>query len=358
MDDGISPRSITAPLLAAAVTPGAFIGRLFIIVLLILLAGFFAGAETALTACNRIRLHQLAEDGGRTAKKACKVLENYDCALVVILIATNICHTLAASVGALLFIDLLGDVGSIISTVLITLLAFIFADTVPKNIAISRSDSFVLYSAYPLDFFMHVFYPLAALFTILTDRFKKKHADKKEPAFTDDELTDIVETVEEEGGLEHEESSIIRSAIEFGDLKVSDIYRPLDKVVSLSVRLPEKEIRDALISVKYSRIPLYRDNPKSFIGFLRAEEYLVAVLGGKHPDLKRFVSAPLYVSADTPLATVFEEMGKRRCHLFFVRGEDKHTLGIVTMEDLLESIVGDINDSDDTSASEKGRAKA
>lgn len=357
MDDGILPRSITA-VLAAAITPGAFTGRLILIILLILLAGFFAGSETALTACNRIRLRQLAEDGGRAAKKACAVIDNYDRAIVVILIATNICHTLAASVGALLFIDLLGDAGSVISTVLVTLLAFIFADTVPKNIAMARSDSFVIYSAYPLSFFMRLFYPVAALFTLLSDGFKKRHADKKEPAFTDDELTEIVETVEEEGGLEHEESSIIRSAIEFGDLKVSDIYRPLDKVVSLSVRLPEKEIKDALISVKYSRVPLYRDNPNSFIGFLRAEEYLVAVLGGKQPDLKRFVSAPLYVSFDTALATVFEEMGKRRCHLFFVRGEDKHTLGIVTMEDLLESIVGDINDSDDTSASEKGRAKA
>ena len=358
MDDGTLPRSIMASASVTAVTPGSFIGRLLLMILLILIAGFFAGAETALTACNRIRLHQLAEDGGKAAKKACEVLDNYDRALVVILIATNICHTLAASVGALLFIDLLGDAGSVVSTVLITLLAFIFADTVPKNIAIARSDGFVLFSAYPLDFFMRVFYPLAWFFTLLSDRFKKRHTGKKEPSFTDDELTDIVETVEEEGGLEHEESSIIRSAIEFGDLKVSDIYRPIDKVVSLSVRLPEKEIREALISVKYSRVPLYRDNPKSFIGFLRAEEYLVAVLGGRHPDIKRFISSPLYVSADTPLATAFEEMGKRRCHLLFVRGEGKRTLGIVTMEDLLESIVGEINDSDDTSASEKGRAKA
>lgn len=344
--------------MAAALTPGAFIGRLISVILLILLAGFFAGAETALTACNRIRLHQLAEDGSKTAKRACDVLENYDRAIVVMLIATNICHTLAASVGALLFIDLIGDAGSVVSTILVTLLAFVFADTVPKNIAIARSDSFVLYSAYPLSFFMRVFYPVAVLFTKLSDSFKKRHAAKKEPAFTDDELTEIVETVEEEGGLEHEESSIIRSAIEFGDLKVSDIYRPLDKVVSLSVRLPENEIKDALLSVKYSRVPLYRDNPHSFIGFLRAEEYLVAVLGGRHPDLKRFISAPLYVSSDTPLATVFEEMGKRRCHLFFVRGENKRTLGIVTMEDLLESIVGEINDSDDTSPNERGRVKA
>ena len=201
MDDGILPRSIMA---VASALPkgqvsvggsfGGIAGRVLLIVFLILIAGFFAGAETALAACNKLRIRQMAENKEKRAKIACRIFDNYDSAIVVILIATNIAHVLSASAGALLFISLIGDIGSLISTVIITLLVFIFADTIPKNVALVRCDSFMLNSAYPLYIVMKISAPISAVFTFLSRRLKKrlaKHAGK-EPIYTDGELSDIV----------------------------------------------------------------------------------------------------------------------------------------------------------------------
>jgi len=343
--------------MAALGSPGGLSAEIVLIILLIVSAGFFAGSETALSACNRIRIRQLADDGKKAAVTACRIIDDFDRAIVVVLIATNVCHTLAASVAAIMFIGLLGDVGTLVSTVLITLTVFIFADMLPKSIAKERCDSFVLFCAYPLFAFMKLLYPLSSLFTLISGVFKKAHT-KSEPVYTDDELQDIVETVEEEGVFEPEESEIICSAIEFGDLLASDIYLPCEKVVSLSVNTPDDEIKEQLISVKYSRIPLYRDDPYDFIGFLRAEEYLVSLISGSRRSIRKFISPPRYVAFDTPLASVFESMGKYRTHLMFVRDGEGRTIGIITMEDLLESIVGDINDSDDGSALSQRRDEA
>ena len=345
--------------MAVFADPGSILSEITLIIFLIVIAGFFAGSETALSSCNRIRLRQLADDGGKAALKACAVIDDFDRAIVVILIATNVCHTLAASIGAMLFISLLGEPGTLISTALITLLVFIFADMVPKSIAKERCDGFMLFCAYPLYIVMKILMPLSAFFTLLSDRFKKAHTDKenREPVYTDDELQDIVETVEEEGVFEPEESDIICSAIEFGDLRVSDIYRPNGKVVSLPADLDEESLKEKLLSVKYSRIPLYRGDKNNYVGFLRSEEYLAALVGGRAKQVKKYVSPARYVAFDAPLATVFESMGKNRCHLMFVRGENKSTVGIITMEDLLECIVGEINDFDDASVSKRRSAE-
>ena len=133
-------------------------------------------------------------------------------------------------------------------------------------------------------------------------------------------------------------------------MKVKEAYRSIDEVFSLSVRTPKSELLDKLLSVKFSRIPLYRDNPRGFIGFLRAEDYLVAAMNNKAEDIRKYISPALFVFEDEELAAVFENMVKRRCHLAFVRSFDRKTVGILTMEDLLERIVGDINDSDDSQA--------
>ncbi len=336
--------------LAAITSPERVLGGLALIFVLMLFCAFFSSAETAYSFCNKIRIKQLAESKNKRAKAAMKIVDDFDGALVAILVGYNICNTLAASAATVMFISLLGNIGTLVSTIAITLMFYIFAETFPKSFAKANCDTYALAIAYPTMFFIKLFLPVSFVLTALSDALKKKISRlfPASPEFTDDDLQSIVESVEEEGGFDREEGDIIRSAIEFGDLKAKDVLCPKEKVVSLSVRLPESSIVETLLSVKYSRIPVYRDNPDIYIGFLKAEEYLVSVINGKKTDVRRFIFPPMYVSEETRLATVFEEMGKHKCHLAFVRNTEREVVGIVTMEDVLEEIVGDINDSDDS----------
>ena len=327
---------------------------LIIIFVMMIFSAFFSSAETAFSYCNRIRIKQLAEDGDRKAIKAHRILENFDKALVTILIGNNICNTLAASVATILFISLLGNAGSLVSTLVLTLVFYVLAETMPKSFAKENCDTYALKIAGFTSFLIKLFTPLSAVFSALSELVKKKISKytPEQPEFTDDDLQVIVESVEEEGGFDAEESDIICSAIEFGDVRVCDVFCPLDKVISLSVRLSPEELKKSLISIKYSRIPVYKDDPEVFFGFLRAEEYLVSIINNSNADIKKFISSPMYVSEETRLATVFEDMGKHKCHMAFVRNAERKIVGIITMEDVLEQIVGDINDSDDSGSVE------
>ena len=351
MDGGsILPRSILAAVSAS--DHSQIIIPLLIVFIMMIFSAFFSSAETAYSYCNRIRIKQLAEDGDKKAIKAHRVLENFDRTLVTILIGNNICNTLAASVATILFINLLGNAGSLLSTVVITLVFYVLAETMPKSFAKENCDAYALQIAGFTSVLIKLFTPLSAVFSALSELLKKKISKytPETPEFTDDDLQVIVESVEEEGGFDAEESDIICSAIEFGDVRVSDVFCPLEKVVSLSVHLSPEEMKKSLISIKYSRIPVYKNDPEVFFGFLRAEEYLVAIINNGGADIKKFISSPMYVSEETRLATVFEDMGKHKCHLAFVRNAERKIVGIITMEDVLEQIVGDINDSDDSSS--------
>lgn len=337
--------------LAAINTRRDILFGLALIFILMILSAFFSSAETAYSYCNKIRIKQLAEMKKRRALIAAEIVDNFDNTLIAILIGNNICNTLAASAATVMFITMLGNIGSLVSTLAVTVVFYILAETVPKSFARANCDSYALAIAYPTMFFIKLFLPVSKVLTLLSNAVKKKLSKlfPAQPEFTDDDLQTIVETVEEEGGFDREESDIICSAIEFGDMRAKDVLVPKKDIVSLSVKLPEQQMLKTLLSIKYSRIPVYRDNPDIFIGFLRAEEYLVSVMNKKKADIRRFISPPMYISAETRLATVFEEMGKHKCHLAFVRDTERHVIGIVTIEDVLEEIVGEINDSDDSS---------
>ena len=354
MDGGsILPRSIMAAIAADSAQIAPQLALLFV---LMLFSAYFSSAETAYSYCNRIRIKQLAENSNRRAATALRILDDFDGTLVAILIGNNVANTLAASVATVMFISLIGNLGSLVSTVAVTLVFYVFSETMPKSFAKERADTYALTIAYPTMLLIKLFLPISFIFTKLSDALKKRIARLRpiEPEFTDDDLQTIVESVEEEGGFDAEESDIICSAIEFGDLRVSDVFIPNAEVASVCLNLPEKELRERIISIKYSRIPVYRDDPERFVGFLRAEEYLVSLMSGKQTDIRKFISSPIFVSSETRLATVFEDMGKHKCHMAFVRNADRSIVGIVTMEDVLEEIVGDINDSDDSSAGSKG----
>lgn len=324
--------------------------RCTLICVLILFSALFSATETAFSYCNKFRIRQLSEAGNKRARSAEKVLDRYDDALVAILVGNNVVNTLIASMGALLFIDLMGDIGSLVSTIVITLIVFIFAETVPKNIAKVNCDGYTMAIAGIFRLYMLLIFPLTLLFTSFTN-FLKKRISKDDPsALTDDDFVDIVDSGEEEGILEPEESEIIRSAVEFSDLTVESIYKPIEDAVSVTLPLDSHQLQQELLDAHYSRIPVAKADGTGYTGFLRSREYLLASLreDGSVADPKKFISPCVYVTTGTLLSTAFEEMCRKKCHMVFVRSaEDKRVLGILTLEDVLEELVGDIYDESD-----------
>lgn len=328
------------------------IPRCIFIALLILLGGFFTSAETAFASANVIRIEQKANDGNKSAKRLIKLLEKFDDTLIGIIIGTNICYTAATTIGTILFVDLLKNEawGSILATIVITLFVFIFAELFPKNIAHTHADNYSIFVAYPITIFNFILFPISFIFMKLSVLFKKIIPKAKvEPTYTEDEFQDIVDTVEEEGELNEVESDMINSAVEYDEKVVSDIMMSLENVFSVNLDMTDEEIKEKILSVKYSRVPVYVDKKnKKVKGVLRTVDYLLASLNDEDVNLIAYITPPLYVKKTTKISNVFDIMKKKKSHMAFTVDENMNVLGIVTLEDILEEIVGDIYDDDES----------
>lgn len=335
--------------------------RCLIVFALILFGGFFTSVETAFASVNVIRITQIAEDGNKSAKRLVKMIEKFDDTLIGLIIGTNICYTAATTIGTVLFVDLLKNEawGSILATIVITIFVFVFAELFPKNIAHMYADKYSIIVAYPVTILNIILYPASFLFMQISALFKKIMPKKvEEPTYTEDEFQDIVETVEEEGELNPEERDIINSAVEYDDKTASMVMMPLKKVFSINLGMTESEIKEKLLSVKYSRVPVYvSGSSKKFKGVLRSVDYLVASLNDDKVNLQAYITPPVYVKDSTKISNVFDIMKKKKAHMAFVVNENKSVIGIITLEDILEEIVGDIYDDDESMPNKGGANK-
>lgn len=320
------------------------IPRCILLVILILVGGVFSAAETAYSYCNRTRMKTLAADGDKASGRVCRILDNYDRTIVTLLIVINIIHITAAAVSAVLFASWMGEVGAVISTVVLTILMFVFSETIPKNIARANSDSLSVALSVPVLVLSYILVPLSTIFTLLGKGIKKIFGrGKKQPSITEDEFSEIITEVVEntEGVLEPEEGKIIQSAIEFTDITVKEVMTDIDKVVGISKNASLEKIKNCVLSCNYSRIPIYDGSPENIVGILRANEFLESLLKkGKKKDIKSFITPPYRIKEGTLIYSVFEEMTKRRRHMSVVIDDDGKTIGVVTMDDILSEIIG------------------
>ena len=326
------------------------IPRSILILVLILLGGSFAGSETALSYCNKLRIRKHAEEGDRRAARVVYVLDRFDKALSTILIGTNVCYVFASTFAAILFIHRMGTVGTVISTVVMTLLIFFFSETIPKNIARSNADGYATICAWPISLLMILLTPLTLLFSGIgwvVKRFLPREAEQ--PTITEDEFTTIIDNIRQEGLMAPEESRLIKSAVEFSDKTAGDIMMPLKDMVSVSISEDPVRIKELILREKYSRLPVYAGSKERIVGILQTKEYLRLTLKGKAPDVGALMSMTYDVPPEIKLNDLFEGLGRRRTHMAVVIGESGNALGFVTMEDILEELVGEIYDEDDTS---------
>ncbi len=327
MDDGILPRSI---LLLALIVAG----------------GFFAAAETAYAYCNRIRFKLRADDGERSARRVCRIIDNYDRTITTLLVMINVIHIAAASISTVLAVGLIGPGGTIVSTIVMTLLVFFFSEMLPKTVARANADVIASAFSVPILGFTYLLWPLAWFFGALGELAKKLvGSEEKAPTLTEQEFHTLVENSEEEGAIEPEDSELIQSAINFSDTLVSQIMTPVEKMVSIDIHDSSEAQLACIMNRKYSRIPV--TDRGRIIGILHVRKYLRRCLSGSVPSIRPLLAPPTFVRAETPVNTLFDDMRRKKLHMCIVTGDSSVPVGIVTMEDILEELVGDIADEDD-----------
>lgn len=321
-----------------------------IIILLVICSAFFSSTETAYSSVNKVRLKNYADNGNKKAKTALYVSENYDKALSTLLVGNNIVNILASSLGTLLFTGYFGEAtGTLMSTVVLTVVILIFGEVTPKNLAIQNSENMCLASASILRFLMIVFTPITFLLLQLNKLVKKltHKGSEKEPSVTEDELKYIVESIEEEGVLEEQESELVQSALEFDEKTAYDILTPRVDMISIDIEDDSEKIRNIILTERYSRIPVYQGNIDNIIGILHTRDYLEEMLNNREPDTKKLIQPVYFIYRSKKLSALLADFKYKRLHIAVVTDDYGGTLGIVTMEDLLEQLVGDIWDEDE-----------
>ena len=320
---------------------GIFIG------ISILLSGFFSCIETAFSCANTIRLKALADGGSKRAKNALWVTDRFDKALTAILIGNNVVNLGCASRATRRCLDLFENYGAAIATGATTLLVLTFGEVIPKCLGRELSDSIVLGTAFTLKILTYALTPLILFFTGIISFFMKlANIKKTSPSVTEDELKYIIESIEEEGILEEQEYELVQSALEFDEKTALEILTPRVDVTVIDIDDEPEAIHDLIIRERYSRIPVYEDEIDNIIGILHTRDYLEKALDGE-VDIRSMLTPAHFIYKSAKLSDILNDFRLNRLHIAIVADEYGGMLGIVTMEDLLEEIVGDIWDEDE-----------
>jgi len=321
-----------------------------IIILLVMCSAFFSSTETAYSSASKIRLKNYADNGNKKAKRAYEIAENYDKALATLLVGNNIVNILASALATILFVSFLGEAnGTIASTVVLTVVVLIFGEVLPKNIAIENSEKMCMSSAAVLHILMVILTPVTFLLLKLNSVAKNiaRKDDDKEPTVTEDELKYIVESIEEQGVLEEQESDLVQSALEFDEKTAYDILTPRVDMTAIDIEDEPEKIKQTILKERYSRIPVYKNNVDNIIGVLHTRDYLEQLLKEEYPDITKLIQSVYFIYRSKKLSSLLADFKYKRLHMAVVTDDYGGTMGIVTMEDLLEQLVGDIWDEDE-----------
>ena len=329
MDDGSSIFMITA------------------LIVLIMLSAFFSASETAYSSLNMIRLKSRAEDGDKQAAKVLALAERYDSLLSTILIGNNIVNIGASSLATVLFSRLLGNAyGPTASTIVMTLLVLTFGEITPKSMAKEMPESIAMAFAPALGALVAVFGPLNFIFgkwkSFLASRF---YTDEKD-TITEGELVTMVSEAEKDGELTNRESELIRSAIEFDDVEVEEILTPRVDVIAVEDDMPLEEVAQTFAESGYSRLPVYHDTIDNIIGVVHEKDFYLARLK-KATTVEDLIAPTLYTTGSTQISQLLRTLREQHHHMAVVVDEYGGTEGIITLEDILEELVGEIWDEHD-----------
>lgn len=316
--------------------------------LLLVCAAFFAVTETSMASASRSRIKASAERGDFRAKKTLYVLDNFDLAISTLLICTNIVHIAAASIVTLAVTRKWGVSAVSISTIITTIVVFFAGEMLPKSVAKKYSDTLALSCAPVLCFFMKLFAPLSKLLTWIGQAAAKLIPGDSQISVTEDELYDIIEDMTEEGSLDEDQGDLISSALQFGDVTVESVLTPRVDIVAININSSHAELLSLIKSTNHSRLPVYEGSIDNIIGVLQIRKYIKAYLRlGENLDIKPMLDEVFFVHQSTNIDELLPILSKRKLNIAVVTDNYGGTLGIVTVEDILEELVGEIWDEDD-----------
>lgn len=322
---------------------------LYQIILMVLLVGFssyFSATETAFTSLNKTTIKTLAAEGNKKAQRVLRLSDNYDKLLTTILVGNNIVNISLSSVATVFFIKSLGDIGATVSTVVITIIVLIFGEITPKSVAKENAESFALSVSTSIAFFMTIFTPLCAFFSLFKKLATKIVKPNSLNSATENEILTLVDEAESQGEFGSEESELIRSAIEFNDVEAEDIFTPRVDVVAVEYGASNSEIAKIFSESGFSRLPIYKDSIDNIIGTINEKDFYKKVYNRSNP-VDDIITEPFFIPASMKIPDLLKELQRQKRHIAIITDEYGGTKGIVTMEDILEELVGEIWDEHD-----------
>ncbi len=326
-------------------------GYIVAIVVLVALSGFFSASEMAVSSANRVRLENQAEDGVRGAKLALKITENFDDTLSAILIGNNLVNIAVSSISSVVAILVAGnEEWTWLATLIVTVLVIIFGETMPKIVAKRNTNKLVLIFCYPLRVLMVVLRPITWIVVQLINLIMKLFPAPKEGMDDEEahqELQSIIETAEDEKVLDEDRSELVQAALEFSEVRVSEVMTARVDIEALDAEDDWEEILDTVEESTYSRLPVYVDSIDNIIGVLYLNKFYRRLTDEDPLDIRELLSQPVYVYKTTKLPVALNQLRAAKQHLAIVTDEYGGTLGVVTIEDIMEQLVGEIWDEND-----------
>jgi len=314
------------------------------------LSAFFSGAETAFTSVNRIKLKTEADDGNKKSISVLNTIEKYDRLLSTILIGNNIVNIASASIATVLFTQKFGDNGSWMSTIFMTITVLIFGEVLPKGVAKNHADTIAKAINPILKVLIYIFLPVSWVFEKLSNLVNKLFSShKKDESMTEDDLLTIIDEIEEEGKIKPYEKELISSAIKFDDIEVKDIVTPRKDITAIDVEMTTDEIHNIFEETKYTRIPVYEGTIDNVIGILHEKDFYSWMIKNENETfkIKKVMQKVHFVSQETKISVAFKMFKDQHFHMALVLDQFDSTLGIITLEDIIEELVGEIFDEND-----------
>lgn len=315
---------------------------------LILMSGYFSAAETAFSAINRIRLKNLANGGDKRAQSALALSKDYDILLSTILIGNNVVNIAAASIGTVVFSRYFGNAGVAISTIVMTITILIFSEISPKSLAKEAPEKFAMWATPILRVFVFIFTPFNFFFMSWKRLLSKVFKVSDDRSITEEELLTIIDEAQNEGGIDEQEGELIRSAIEFNDLDVNDVLTPRVNVIAIDLSYTEEQISRMFVESGYSRMPVYETSIDDIIGVIHEKNFHTYLHSGKTKrSVKEIIKPVIWATATTKISKLLKLLQTTKSHMAIITDEYGGTAGIVTLEDILEELVGEIWDEHD-----------
>ncbi len=319
------------------------IWKIILVIVMMIFSALFSSTETAYSSVNKLRLKNYESQGNKKAAKALKLANRFDDVLTAVLIGNNIVNIATSSVSTLIFIDLIGSKGPAVSTIIVTILVLTFCEVLPKSYAKKNAEKLALMFAVPLSALVVLLKPFVWALNKLSSAISK---GDEAPTVTEDELKYMIDEIEKEGVIEEQESELVKSALEFDEITVNEILIPRTKVVGVEIGDTIDEIKEIFSSELYSRLPVYEKSLDNIVGIITNKSFFKMLTNGSE-DIASIIQEVPHIADSKLISAALRDMQRSKVHLAVVIDQYGGTKGIVTLEDIIEELVGEIYDEDD-----------